>query len=331
MKSRSGFIVTVTIVTILVSLLVSVPTTVQAKKAAQQVSPVILYDANKNQLPEGLTFDKIGNMYVSISTLNEVWKIRPDGSEKLLLIVPNGGQAFGLAVDDSGNVYASFAFNPDTRGVYRIDHKSGTAQRLPGTENILWANGLCFDERGNLYVTDSLTGAIWIITPHGSAKIWFEDEMLTGLGTIPNFGLPVGANGIAYYHGSIYVASTERAYLIRVPIKKGGAAGKPVVVADGDELYGLDGIALDVHGNIYGALVLKNELVKIDHNSMKITVLATANDGLDNPASPAFGTGKCNQQTLFFTNFSLGLTGAHFGYGPAVLKIGVGTPGLPLP
>jgi sugar lactone lactonase YvrE len=331
MKSRSGFIITLTMVIMLVSMLASVPITVQAKKVAPQVSPVKLFDAIKGEFPEGLAFDRAGNMYVSVSSLGQIWKIKPDGSEKLLLTIPpdGGSMAFGLAVDDSGNVYATFAFNPETQGVYRIDHKSGIAQRIPGTENILWANGLTFDNRGNLYVTDSWTGAIWRITPKGSAKIWLQHDLLEGLGQIPGFP-PVGANGIAYYHDSLYVANTEKGLLVRVPIMKGGVSGKPVVVVDGSELYGLDGIALDVHGNVYGALVLQNELVKIDHENKKITVLATPNDGLDMPASPAFGTGKCNQQTLFFTNFAL-LGTNPTGYGPAVLKIWIGTPGLPLP
>ena len=331
MKSRSGFIVTVTIVTMLVSLLASVPITVQAKNAVPKVSPVKLFDASNGEFPEGLAFDKVGNMYVSVSSLGQIWKIKPDGSEKLLLTIPpaGGSMAFGLALDARGDVYATFAFNPDTRGVYRIDHKSGIAQRIPGTENILWANGLSFDDKGNLYVTDSQSGAIWRIKPNGSAKIWLQNGLLEGLGQITGFP-PVGANGIAYYHDSLYVANTEKGLLVRVPILKGGIAGKPVVVADDAELYGLDGITLDIHGNVYGALVLQSELVKIDLKNSKVTVLLTQSDGIDMPASPAFGTGKCNQQTLFFTNFALMGTSPG-GYGPAVLKIGIGIPGLPLP
>lgn len=330
MKSRSRVIVTVTMVTILVSLLASMSTAVQAKKSDQQLSSVRLYDANEGEFPEGLAVDKVGNLYVSVSSLGQVWKIKPDGSETLLLTIPPvvGSMAFGLAVDAPGNVYAAFAFNPDTQGVFRID-KSGAYERLPGTENILWANGLAFDNRGNLYVTDSIIGAIWRITPGGSAEVWLQHDLLVGLGQIPGFP-PVGANGIAYYHGSLFVANCEKGLLLRVPIMKGGFAGVPVVFAEGSELVGLDGITLDVHGNIYGALVLQNKLVKIDHEDAEITVMLSAVDGLDMPASLAFGTGKGDRQTLFFTNFALLGTNPG-GYGPAVLKIGVATPGQPLP
>ena len=316
-------------VTMLVSLFALMPTTVQARRSDQQISPVRLYDASNGEFPEGIAVDKVGNLYVSISSLGQIWEIKPDGSEKLLLTIPpdGGSMAFGLTVDAPGNVYATFAFNPETQGVYRID-ESGDVERLPGTENILWANGLAFDARGNLYITDSWSGVIWRITPRGSAEVWLQHELLEGLGQIPGFP-PVGANGIAYYHGSLYVANTEKGLLVRVPIMKGGTPGKPEVVVEGSELYGLDGIALDVHGNIYGALVLQNKLVKIDPHDAEITALLSADDGLDMPASLAFGTGKGNRQTLFITNFSL--LGSHPGFGPAVLKIGIGIPGLPLP
>ncbi|HEX9913488.1 MAG TPA: hypothetical protein VGB32_01085 [Candidatus Bathyarchaeia archaeon] len=329
MKSRSGFIVTMTMVTMLVSLLALMPTTVQARRPDQQVSPVRLYDASGGEFPEGIAVDKVGNLYVSISSLDQIWKIKPDGSETLLLTIPTdgGSMAFGLAVDAPGNVYAAFAFNPDTQGVYRID-KSGDVERLPGTENILWANALAFDDGGTLYITDSWSGAIWRITQRGSAEVWLQHDLLEGLNEIPGFP-PVGANGIACYHGSLYVANTEKGILLRIPIMKGGAPGEPEVVVEGFELYGLDGIALDVRGDVYGALVLQNKLVKIDSDDAEITALLSADDGLDMPASLAFGTGKGNRQTLFFTNFSL--LGSHTGYGPAVLKIGIGIPGLPLP
>ena len=330
MKSRSRFIVIATMISILASLLASMPTMAQAKKPDQSLSSVRLYNALKGEFPEGIAVDKTGNLFVSINTLGQIWKIKPDGTETLLLTIPpvDKSMAFGIAVDAPGNVYAAFAFNPTTQGVYRID-KRGNSMRLPGTENILWANGLAFDDRGNLYVTDSIAGAIWRIAPGGSAEIWLQHSYLEGLGKIPGFP-PVGANSIAYYHGSLYIANTEKGLLLRVPIMRGGSTGTPEVVAGGIGLIGLDGIALDVHGNIYGALVLQSKLIKISHDDAEITVLLTVADGIDAPASLAFGTGKGDRQTLFFTNFAL-LGTSPGGYGPAIMKIGVGTPGLPLP
>jgi sugar lactone lactonase YvrE len=312
------------------------PATVQAKKTSTNVKVVRDYDAD--QLPEGIAFDKIGNMYVSIQSKGEIWRIRPNGEETLLLSIP-ATNAFGLAVDARGNVYATYAFSA-AQGVYKIS-KDGSSYRIPGTENILWANALAFDERGNLYVTDTWNGEIWRVTLGGSAQLWIQHTLLYGLvpgdlGKVPDYP-PIGANGIQYWRGGLYVANTEKGLLVYVPILRHGDAGTPRVVA-GDidkvggtegKLYGLDGITLDVHGNVYGASVLLSQVVKINPVNGKVQVILTAADGLSNPASLAFGTGKHDRETLFFTNFSV--IDPSLGFGPAVLKLGVCVPGFPLP
>ncbi len=289
--------------------------------ADPQVEVAKGYDSSLGEFPEGVAVDKVGNIYVSLMPLGQLWKLSPDGSEPVLLLDLGEFGAFGLAVDAPGNVYmAHFS------GVYRVA-KDGAWERLPGTEEIGWPNALAFDKRGNLYVTDSALGAIWRIPSGGPAELWLMDDLLYGSDTIPGFS-PVGANGIAYRHGCLYVANTELGLILRIPILKGGDAGDPQIVAD-EGLYGLDGIALDVHGNIYAVLVLVHKLVRIDPISGEVTEILTADDGLDEPASLAFGTGKGNRQALYVTNFSL--IPPHDGFGPSILRVDVDVPGLPLP
>jgi hypothetical protein len=56
--------------------------------------------------------------------------------------------------------------------------------------------------------------------------------------------------------------------------------------------------------------------------------VGTALDGLDFPASLAFGTGKGERKSLFVTNLALGPP--EFA-NPGFAKIDVGQPGMPLP
>lgn len=321
---KKGILYVIILLTLAVTV-VFVPMAVYGNTS--QVEVVKQYDAANGELPEGIAVDKKGNLYVSLNPLGQLWKIGPDGTESILLDLGESG-AGGIAIDASSNVYMThFSFNPATQGVYCVT-RDGVTERLPGTEALVFPNGLAFDKQGNLFVTDSTVGAIWRIPRGGSAQLWLQHPLLEGLGEIPGYP-PIGANGIVYRHGSLYVANTEKGYIVQVPILTGGVAGEPEIIAQGAKLYGLDGIALDVHGNIYALVILQSKLVKIDPVDGQITEILTATDGLDEPASLAFGTGKGNRQSVFFTNFSV--VPPQAGYGPAVLKVDIGIPGYPLP
>lgn len=308
------------------------------------VQVVSAFNGADGELPEGLVIDKAGNVFVSVGwpfwfqpgePFGEIWKIGPDGGITVMDAFPDGPGAAGLAVSPSGVLYYAYPNPPDpsTNGVYRLDGE-GERERLPGSESILLANGLALNKQGDLYVSDSLMGAVWLIPADGDpAEVWIQHELLAGCD--PNF--PLGANGVALWKDSLYVASTEKGLIARVPILEDGTAGEPAIVAGNtecdpdDELDGPDGIALDVHGNIYVLLVLQHKLLRIDPDDGSVTVLLTEEDGLFNPASIAFGTGKGDREYVFMSNFALLEPGPPNNLGAGVLKYNVGVPGLPLP
>ena len=92
----------------------------------------------------------------------------------------------------------------------------------------------------------------------------------------------------------------------------------------------MEGITLDVHGNVYALLVLQNKLVRINPTDGTFTTLLTEEDGLWNPASITFGTGKGNRKSVFITNYAAIPPGSDV-FGPAILKYNVGVHGLPIP
>ena len=305
-----------------------------------EVEVVKSFEGANLEFPEGITIDKTGNMYVSLGipgfaggNSGEIWKISPDGTDTVLaeFDVP---PAAGLAVDASGNVYYAHPTGDSATGVYRLTNDGGT-ERLPGTENMIIPNGVAFDEQGNLYASDSIMGAIWRIPSGGTAdaESWSQHELLAGCGE----EMPFGANGVAYWKGNFYVANTAKGMLVRIPILTDGSAGEPEIAAgvddcNPDELFGMDGIALDVDGNIYALLVLQNKMVKIDPTDGTYTVLLNGEeDGLFNPASIAFGNKKGDQKSVFITNYAVIEPGPEGNHGPAVLKFDVGTQGLPVP
>jgi len=319
-----------------------------ANAASGEFPAYIPFNAAENEQPEGVAVDKTGNVFVGIGGSDgprgEIWKFTPEGAKSVLIDFGTPG-VLGLAVDAVGNVYAA---RPAGRGVSRVD-RYGQASHVPGTEQIAGINALAFDDQGNLYITQSFSfdpplkeypcggffgqGGIWRVPRGGSAELWVRDDLLTGLCGIPGLTFPVGANGIAFYHGALYVASSELGIVVRVPVLPGGAPGALEIAAVVPEPFpgpispGADGIALDVYGNFYLPMPSHNVLVRVSSDGQSWETIATPADKLDAPTSVAFGTGKGERTSLFVVNLALFPGGA----GPGLLKIDTGMPGLPLP
>jgi sugar lactone lactonase YvrE len=296
-------------------------------QASVPIETVVSFNPAAGEFPEGVAVDVKGTAYVSlINPIAEIRKIARSGTQSVLahFDVPGIGP-LGLAVDAPGRLYAAMStFDPGTRGVYRV-RSDGSSSRLPGTGAIQFPNGLALDPRGTLYVTDSIGGSVWRIARGGSAQEWFHSSLLTGTGA---FGMPfpIGANGIAVQKHAVVVTNTERASIVRIPIDHHGGAGSPSVLAEGPELFGSDGLALDVFGNAYVAVNPQSTLVRLGRGG-SLSTLATAADGLDNPASLAWGTSRGDRKSLFITNFSLFSSSPT----PGLLKAAMGVPGQPLP
>ncbi len=309
--------------------------------------------------PEGVAVAKDGTVYMSVREGADgvIWSFTASGQGGPLLAVGTGTIG-GLAVTADGELFVAMAEGPD-RGVFRVD-ADGCVERLPGSETMVFANALAFDARGTLYVTESYSldadggfaqGGIWRIPRGGEAELWIRDPLLTGIGAV--LGFPVGANGIACYHGDLYVANTDKGLVVRVPILPDGSPGRPEVWAalqevDGSPLAGSpfplmpDGLSIDVHGDVLAAVISRAAVVTLDatdRTQSTVAMLAFAPDApapvapLDTPASLAFGAGSGARTQLFVTNLGwmAGLVPGPPWPGPGLVRIDAGVPGLPLP
>jgi sugar lactone lactonase YvrE len=174
--------------------------------------------------------------------------------------------------------------------------------------------------------------------------LWLRHDLLTGLAPIA-LSFPIGANGIAFQLGNLYVINTDKALVVRIPVRPDGSPGQPevwkqvqdvpesVFYQNPDFSLMLDGLALDVHGNIYIAVPNRLAVVRInaaDRSQETVAVFPEA--PLDMPFSLAFGTGKGERENLFVTVSGwMGLLVPGTWPGPGLVKIEVGIPGLPLP
>jgi sugar lactone lactonase YvrE len=287
------------------------------------------FDRTLGELPESIAIDRQGAIYVSLAPRGEIRRIARNGAQTTVAQISTPGAGFGplgLALDRTGQLFAAVAtFDPASSGVYRVGD-DGTSTRIAGSQAVALPNALAFDQAGTMFVSDSAAGAIYEIRRGGSARPWIADPLLQGDGSF-GFGVPFGANGLAYRDGSLYVAVTERGRIMRIPIRKDGSAGTPQVVAESPLLVGADGIAFDVHGNLYVLANAQNSLVRLAPDG-GLQTLAGAADGLDFPAGIAFGRGALDHKSVFIVNFAIGAPG---GFGPAIIDLDVGVPGQPLP
>jgi sugar lactone lactonase YvrE len=305
---------------------------------------IVAFDAAAAERPEGVAVDRRGNVFMSLAPLGRLLRLTPGATEPTVFgTVPGidaaGGDLgmLGLAVDRRGNVYAGVVAKA-AQGIWRFDRRTGAATRLPGTEDIPFPNGLAFDRRGNLYVASStegpapgggFLGGIWRVSRRGAVERVMADPVLGGTGDLLPNG--VGANGIAYRRGHLFVVNTERGTLLRIRVRPDGALGVPKVLASGAALGGSDGVALDVRGRIYVAVIGQSAIVRVGPKG-RIRPVADAGDGLDWASSLAFDTRRGHRRTLYAVNFAIGEQfGNPPGHGPALLAIPVGAPGMLLP
>jgi sugar lactone lactonase YvrE len=329
--SKLGLILAVAMLTVALA--------VTTAGAAHHVETVVQFDVAAGQLPEGVTVDKKGNVFASLSPLGQLVKIAPGSNVAEPFGAIEGLMSgdlglLGLAVDAPGNVYGTvFSTNPDAHGVWKFHRKTGAAERVPGTDALMFPNSIAFDKQGTMYVTDMILGAVWRVPRGGSAEQWIVDPLLEGDGSA-EFPFPLGANGIAVRRNTVYVGVTEGLSIVTIPILWDGSAGEAAIYAQVGTF--VDGIALDVHGNIYIAAPAANAVLRVNAADGSVDTLATLADGLDAPTSVAFGTGKGDRQSVYAANFSvavrpLGDPAFPDPPNPSVIKVAVGVPGLPQP
>jgi sugar lactone lactonase YvrE len=296
---------------------------------------VVSFNPALGELPESMTADDHGNLYVSLFN-GSVRRITPDHAVVQIGTVPlpAGGVLTGIKVGPDGLVYvcsASFSPDPDGAFIWRISPDSGTVQRFASLDAHGFPNDLVFDDEGALFVTDPFLGRLWKVDTAGNASVFLDDPLFDSNPVAPAFpGNPFGIDGIAFDNNKkeLIVSNLDFGRVMSIDMGPHRAPTIEVFVED-PALKGVDGIAIDRRGTIYAAVNTQDRLATVDRHGT-ITVL-TEGPPLDGPSSFAFGTGHGDKKTLYVANFAIGRFLAGLPASPGVLSLPVQVPGLPLP
>jgi sugar lactone lactonase YvrE len=270
---------------------------------------------------------KGGDAYVGLALLGEVRSIPVEGGAPSPYAQVEGlpidnAFATGLAFDAAGRLYVAVpSFVPDpVPGVYRAPDGGGTATLFATDPAMVFPSDLAFDAAGDLYVTDSMAATVFKVAADGTVTAFAQDPLFAGDKTICGNDqalFDIGANGLVVTSDALYVANTDQATIVAVPIDAGGNAGTPAVLAGPDcaALGGIDGIALAADGTFHAALNRQGAIATVGASGT--IEVALADPLLDFPASVRFGAGG---DELFITSFALEHALAGEPAAPALLR-----------
>ena len=320
--------------------------------------------------PEGIALDRKGNIFVSdrrgdTRLENKIIKIPPRGESSILADLgpslsgcSGASGILGLTTDPIGNVYAAFGSCGNNGGVWKI-YRNGHIEHLSGSEDIETPNALTFDQRGNLYVTDSSyfvesgPGLVWRYGKSRNFEVWKSSKLLAPAESDPYPFPAPGANGIAFYPPNhVYVVNNEKSLILHIPVLPDGNAGEVTVVAGAwvspppeptgppGLLYAPDGLSVDVEGNLYAACPSAglapfplSPVIKIYPATGNVEAIVAPYTDVDPsplfdfPTSLAFGTGPLDKKSLFVVNPTLSGVATPGASGQVITQVGVGVPG----
>jgi hypothetical protein len=252
---------------------------------------------------EDLAFDDLG--HVVGSNDKAIFKSEYGGSPQVW--VPNFQFRAGLRYLPSGDLLV----NNDNKGQLARIEPDGTVYVV--LNNLKYPNGMVVDANGYAYVTEHDAKRVIRVEPYS------ESVDVLSEGVISN------PNGIAFNpdHTLLYVAGFSGAGIIYAfPVDENGDVGEPYQWATNVGTGWLDGIGVDICGNVYIADYYATEVLRLSSDATNpiAVIQGQGNDYLPNMQWGS-GLGGWDPLKLYLPD----------GWQKGVFEVDIGVPGSPSP
>ena len=201
---------------------------------------------------EGPAVDADGNIYaVNFARQQTIGKVRPDGSGEVWLTLPGTSIANGIRFGSRGQMYLADYME---HTIYLVDPATRALTIHAREPRMTQPNDIAITADDVLYASDpnwkENTGRVWRIAPDGAVTL-----ALDTMGTAN--GIEVSPDG-----KTLYVNESVQRNIWAYTIEADGTlSGKRLLKSFDD--FGMDGMRVDVDGNLYVTRYGKGTVVKL--------------------------------------------------------------------
>ncbi|MFD7283488.1 SMP-30/gluconolactonase/LRE family protein [Streptomyces sp. NPDC059862] len=255
------------------------------------VKTVAPFDFTAGEAPENITVNPDHSVTVSMlgapaGKRPQLVRIAPSGHRTVLAVGQRGDQITGNTRGSDGTVYYNVQSSHASRnGVWKLP-PSGQPQRIAALPTDGVPNGLAIDPaEQRLYVADSLKSTVWAVpVSGGSATAWLTDPALA---PDPYASLSLGANGLRFHNGAVWVSNFNKGTLLSIPVTPTGAPDRIHTVTS--SLTAVDDFSFlsDRSDVVFAAENDPTDQVAVVYPNGTTKTVLTASDGLASPTATA--------------------------------------------
>jgi sugar lactone lactonase YvrE len=277
-----------------------------------------------NTFLENLVILPSGEIYITNHEAGAVVQLNPDSN--LTTYAQLNGKVSGIAWIEPDQFLVN-GWNAE--GIPFVAVLSeGEVQFLQTLPEAQFLNGITPLSSRHYLMADSYRGAIWSLDVSAkTVELWFEHPLLARSDKTSTFP---GVNGLKRFGNSLYASNTQQMLLLQIPLDESLKPQEPEIYVEGTNI---DDFAFDIHGNLYGATHVYNNVIRIDRDCKAqpsahrhTTIIAQAEQGVTGCTAVAFhGT------DLYVVNNGGMFLPPETGIEPAqVVRLAVGVSGAPL-